>query len=65
MVWKKTKLLEYLGNKEYLLNDRIYLLRVENEEKTHYIYIKHIEKLLNENTHVSGVNKKCVHIARR
>ena len=48
---------EYPGNKEYLLNDRIYLLRIESEDKSHYIYIKHIQRLLNKNTHTSGANK--------
>jgi len=61
---------EYPGHKEYLLNERIYLLRVEEdgtdksetcrgeaETKSHFIYIKHIQKLLNKNTHKSGVNK--------
>lgn len=48
---------EYPGNPDYLLNDRIYLLRVGDEDKSHYIYIKHIERLLNKNTHKSGVGK--------
>ena len=30
---------EYHGNKDYLLNDRIYLLRIGNETKSHYVYI--------------------------
>ena len=47
---------EYHGNKEYLLNDT-FLLRIENEEKAHYIYIKHIAKLFNKYNHVSGANK--------
>ena len=48
---------EYYGHKEYLVNERIYLLRVEDENKSYFIYIKHIQKLLNKNTHTSGVNK--------
>ena len=47
----------YHGNNDYLLNDRIYLLIIENEEKSHYIYIKHIDRLLHTNIHFSGANK--------
>ena len=32
---------------EYILNDLIYLLRIEEEYQSHYIYVKHIERLLN------------------
>ena len=35
------------GKNEYILNDRIYLLKIDHEEQSHYIYIKHIERLLN------------------
>jgi hypothetical protein len=49
---------EYHGNKDYLLNERIYLLRIGDETKSHYVYIKHIQRLLNKTTHVSGANKK-------
>jgi hypothetical protein len=60
---------EYHGNKDYLLTDRIYLLRIEApcggaflrneaETKSHYVYIKHIQRLLHKNTHVSGANKE-------
>ena len=35
------------GKNEYILNDRIYLLKIDHKEQSHYIYIKHIERLLN------------------
>ena len=35
------------GNTDYITNDIIYLLRTENDEKAHFIYIKHVERLLN------------------
>jgi hypothetical protein len=35
------------GRAEYILNDCIYLLRIEQEEQSHYVYIKKIESLLN------------------
>ena len=48
---------EYPGNKDYLLNDRVYLLRIEDDTKNHYVYIKHVHRLLHTNTHVSGADK--------
>ena len=38
---------EKRGNPDYILNDVIYLLRVENDDNAHYIYIKHLERLFN------------------
>ena len=41
---------DFLGNVNYYNNDRINLLRIEdkdNFEKSHYIYIKHLGRLLN------------------
>ena len=38
---------EKRGNPDYVLNDVIYLLRVENDDNAHYIYIKHLERLFN------------------
>lgn len=35
------------GNSEYIMNELIYLLRIEDAEKAHYIYIKDIGRLLN------------------
>jgi hypothetical protein len=40
---------EKLGNPEYVPNDVIYLLRIENEETSHYVYIKHLSRLINFN----------------
>ena len=48
---------EYHGNKEYLLNERIYLLRIEDKEKSHFVYIKHFHRLLNKNHYMTGVGK--------
>ena len=35
----------------------MYLLRIEDKEKSHFVYIKHIHRLLHKNTHVSGAGK--------
>ena len=35
------------GKAQYLLNDCIHLLRIEDEEQSHYVYIKHIDRLVN------------------
>ena len=43
---------EKRGNPDYILNDVVYLLRIENDDKAHYIYIKYIERLFH--THVSS-----------
>ena len=32
------------------MNDVIYLLRIENEDNAHYIYIKHLERFFNTHT---------------
>ena len=37
---------EKWGDPNYILNDVIYLLRIENEDNAHYIYIKHLENVL-------------------
>ena len=36
----------------------IYLLRVNDEEKSHYIYIQHIDRLLNLHTHIEDKDKR-------
>ena len=46
---------EKTGNIDYIQNDIIYLLRVENDETSHYIYIKHVERLFN--LHHQGCDK--------
>ena len=43
---------EKKGNPDYIFNDVVYLLRIENYDNAHYIYIKHIERLFH--THVSS-----------
>jgi hypothetical protein len=47
----KSITLEYAGNIDYIRNDIIYLLRIEQEEQSHYVYIKHIQRLLNLNSY--------------
>ena len=46
---------EKKGDFDYITNDIIYLLRIEQDTKSHYIYIKHIERLFN--LHSSGDDK--------
>ena len=41
-----------------MANDVIYLLRIDNEEKSHYLYIKHLSRLFNLSRHVS-IKKDC------
>ena len=35
---------EYHGNPEYISNDNVNLLRIENNQQSHYVYIKHIAR---------------------
>ena len=49
---------EKSGKCEYITNGIIYLLRIEEGEKNHYIYIKHISHLLNLATHINDKDKK-------
>ena len=49
---------EKRGNRNYCTNDCIYLLRIGDETKSHYIYIKHLGRLLNINTHVEDKDKR-------
>jgi hypothetical protein len=49
---------EKKGDFDYMTNDIIYLLRVEQDDKSHYIYIKHIERLFNLHHHVEDKDKK-------
>ena len=44
---------DYVGNPDYIMNDNINLLRIEDEDKSHYIYIKHLSRLINLNAHKS------------
>jgi len=48
---------EKLGNPDYFTNDVIYLLRLDVQEKSHYIYIKHLERFFNLNRIVSNKDK--------
>ena len=49
---------EKIGNKDYILKDVIYLLRIENEDNSHYVYIKHIERLFNRHVNSKTVGTK-------
>jgi len=49
---------EYQGNMEFITNDILYLLRIGNDDKSHYVYIKHIERFLNIHTHVVDKDKR-------
>ena len=46
------------GNSKYILNDCMYLLRVEEEDQAHYIYIKHLDRLFNAHQHVVDKDKR-------
>jgi hypothetical protein len=37
----------YIGKPDYITNDKCYLLLIEDGYKHHYVYIKHISRLLN------------------
>ena len=39
------------GNTTYILNECIYLLRIENEEQSHYVYVKNIGSFLSLHHH--------------
>ena len=46
------------GNVDYYNKDLIYLLRIQNEENSHFVYIKHISRLLNLSTNKGDDNKR-------
>ena len=48
---------EKLGNPDYFTNDVMYLLRIDKDEKSHYIYIKHLQRFFNLNRIVSNKDK--------
>jgi hypothetical protein len=46
------------GNGKYIAN-RVALLRIEDEEgNSHYVYIKHTDRLLNAHTHACDTGKR-------
>jgi hypothetical protein len=55
---KNEVVVEKQGKTEYILNDCIYLLRIEQEEQSHYVYIKKIESLLNLHHHMVDKDKR-------
>ena len=38
---------DYMGNVEYIHNETLNLLRISDDTTSHYVYIKHISRLLN------------------
>ena len=53
---------DYMGNIHFIKNDIVYLLRIESEDgsNSHYVYIKHIQRLLNLKCYIDGhANKFC------
>ena len=46
------------GDAKYILNDLIYLLRIEHDSHSYYIYIKHIDRLFNLHDHIDDHDKK-------
>ena len=56
---------EYHGNIGSLLNDTIYLIRIENANTSHYIYIKHIDRLLHKIQMFVVLIKSFGHSARK
>ena len=46
------------GNAKHYNKDLIYLLRIENEERSHFVYIKHISRLLSMSTQKDDCNKR-------
>ncbi len=53
-----TIVIDKKGNPDYFHKDLIYLLRLEDENKSHYVYIKKKSNLLNLSTHVTDKDKK-------
>ena len=49
---------EKVGNINYIHNDIIYLLRIRDETKSHYVYIKHISRLLHLKNYVIDKDKQ-------
>jgi len=46
------------GNIAYLTDDLIYLLRIEADSKSHYIYIKNIDHFFNLHTHTHDTDER-------
>ena len=51
------------GHVDYYNKDLIYLLRIENEDHSHFVYIKHISRLLNLSTQKDDCNKRLLKIS--
>jgi hypothetical protein len=50
---------EKIGNSDFITNDIIYLLRIENEEKSHYVYIKHLSRFINLSYMNKNIDMDC------
>ena len=46
------------GNAKYMMNDCIHLLRLEDGTKSHYAYIKHIDRLLDRGKNMCDKDKR-------
>ena len=46
------------GTAEYAMNEIIHLLRIEEEDNSHYVYIKKIENFINLSTHSCDKGKR-------
>jgi hypothetical protein len=51
---------DFLGNPDYFLNDNINLLRItDNEDNSHYVYIKHVSRLFNLSSTKKDTDNYC------
>jgi len=50
--------LDRIGNHVYFPKERIYLLRLDADDKSHYVYIKNIERLLNIHANAFDKDKR-------
>ena len=51
---------DFLGNPYYFLNDNINLLRItDNEDNSHYVYIKHVSRLFNLSSTKKDTDNYC------
>ena len=51
---------DFLGNPDYFVNDNINLLRItNNEDNSHYVYIKHVSRLFNLSSTKKDTDNYC------
>ena len=46
------------GNYNYITNDIIYLLRIDQGDKSHYVYIKNLDHFIHAHKHVEDASKR-------